>query len=182
GGLDLGAVHDDDEAPLAGDVEGVDPEDLAGPPHLFARGNGPLVDDDGHVGSAGHLVQDGGHPAAGGVTHHAHAGRGVEEHTDELGEGGGVGLDVALDVEFAPGEHDGHAVVADRTGHEHGIAGAHGGRPQRDVPLDDPDAGGVDVHAVTLPPPDDLGVPGDDLDARHRSGDGHRVGDPLEVG
>src|SRR5438034_7314651 len=130
------------------DVEGIDPEDLTCPPHLLARGHGPLVDDDGHVGGPGHLVQDGGHPASGGVTHHPHAGGGVEEDTDELVEGGGVGGDVALDVELATGEHDRHAVVADRPGHEHGIAGADAARPQGDLAFDDPDAGGVDVDAV----------------------------------
>ena len=79
--------------------------------------------------------------------------------------GGGVGADVGLDVELAAGQHDGDAVVADRAGHDDGVARLGLGHAEAHVPLDEPDARGVDVAAVGLALLHHLGVAGDDVHA-----------------
>ena len=43
-----------------------------------------------------------------------------------------VALQVDLELELAAGDHDGHAVVADRAGDEHAVAGPDALRPELD--------------------------------------------------
>jgi hypothetical protein len=74
-------------------------------------------------------------------------------------------------------------VVAERTGHEHAVAGLRARGRQIDTCRNCADPGGVDEQAVGAPALDDLGVAGDDGHAgslrrrRHRGGDSSEVAD-----
>src|SRR5690606_27170786 len=100
-------------------------------------------------GAAGDLVEYGRDPAPGGVAHHPH-GDGVEERGDGVVQGRGVGGEVGLDVQLAPGDQDGDAVLADGAGHDHRVAGPDLGVAQGDRPVQGADAGRGDVAAVGL--------------------------------
>ena len=62
---------------------------------------------------------------------HAVAG-GVEQAGGDAVQRRGVGVDVGDDVQLAAGEHHGDAVVADRPGHQHHVAGLRRGRGQHE--------------------------------------------------
>ena len=113
----------------------------------------------------GHLVEDGGHPAAGGVAQRADPGGRRQQVGDQAVQRGGVRDQVGLDVQLTAGQHDGHAVLADRPGHDDHVAGLGVGHAQRDLVLDHADPGGVDVAAVRLALLHHLGVAGDHLHA-----------------
>ena len=89
---------------------------------------------------------------------------------------------VGLDVELAAGQHDRHAVVADRPGHDDRVTGAGGGDTEGQIVLDHPHPGRIDVAAVRLAPLDHLGVAGDDLHPGRRRGGGHGRHDRGQVG
>ena len=87
-----------------------------------------------------------------------------------------VGDDLGLELELAAGEHDRHAVVADRAGDEDPVAGPQRSRARATARGSSaPDAGRADVHLVGVAALDDLGVAGDDLDAGRRGGGGDRL-------
>ena len=96
-----------------------------------------LADDDADPGRRGDLVQDGGHAAAGGVAQRPHPGDLRQQAGDQAVQRRGVGDDVGLDVQLAPGQHDRDAVVADRPGHQDRVARPGLGHPERAVVLDD---------------------------------------------
>src|ERR1700689_2579075 len=117
-------------------------------------------------------------PARGGP----HAGGGGEQIGHDPVQPGGVGLDIGLDVEFAPGQHDGDAVVADRPRYQDGVTRPGLRDTEAALVLDHADARGVDVAAVCLAALHHLGVPGDDLNAGPLRGRLHRGDDLLQVG
>ena len=87
-----------------------------------------LVEHDGQVGGLGQLVADRADPAAGRVAQPAGRRRRREQRVDQIAERRGVGADVGLEREVAPGQHHGHAVVGDGARHEHDVAGLARGR------------------------------------------------------
>jgi hypothetical protein len=122
GGIGTSAVHDHDHPSLAGDVHRVGAQQLARPGDVGPNRHPRLVDHDGNLGLPGHFVEDRGHTAAGRVAQAAHPfGHGVEQRRDQPVQRRGVGDDVGLDAHLTPGEHDGHAVLADRPGHDHRV-------------------------------------------------------------
>ena len=78
---------------------------------------------DRHLGGERQLVEHGRHATARGVAHPAHAAAArVEQGVDRRPQRRRVAAHVGLDVEPTAGEHDRHAVVADRSGHDHHVA------------------------------------------------------------
>ena len=86
-----------------------------------------------------------------------------------------VRFDRGLQLELAAGEHDRHAVRAHRPRDQHSVPGPQPARGQRRSWVDEPDAGGADVHAVRPAVLDDLRVARDHLHAGRRRGAGHRL-------
>ena len=101
--------------------------------------------------------------------------RGVEQRVDRGPQRARVGLDVGVEVELAAREHDRGAVLADRAGDEHPVAGRARRGDSRARGSRRPDAGRADVHAVAVAALDDLGVAGDDLDAGRAAARGDRL-------
>jgi hypothetical protein len=101
---------------------------------------------------------------------------------DDAVEGGGVALQLDLELQLAAGDHYRHAVVADRAGDDHLVTGADRAGAEDVLVLDHADARGVDVEAVGLAAFDDLGVAGGDSHVGGVGGGAHGGGDPLQVG
>lgn len=174
--------YDHDHPALAGHVERVDAQQLAGPAYGGPYGHRVLLDHDGDAGGAGDLVQNRRHAAPGRVPQAPHlSAHGGQEGGDQAVERGGVRRHVGLDVQLAPGQHDRDAVLADRAGHEDGVAGPGVRDTERRIPLQQSDPGRGDVAAVGLAALHHLGVPGHDRHLRRRGGPRHRRADPPQV-
>ena len=94
------------------------------------------------------------------------AGTGFEHHPGQAGQRGGVAFQDGLELDPLADRHDGDPVVADRARDEDAVAGP--GRADRERPAlgHEADAGGGDEDLVALAAVDDLGVAGDQRDAR----------------
>lgn len=175
---------DEDGFALVGDVDGIEAEEFAGGLHLGVDGQGGLVNGDADVGRCGDFIQCGGEAAAGGVAHGVDIWADDSENAGDEGiKGGAVRDDQAFELEALADAHDGHAVIAEGAGDEDGVAGLGAMGADLDAGAEDSDAGGVDVAAVAVAALDDLGVSGDDLDARcgrglsHGGDDGGKLGE-----
>ena len=91
-----------------------------------------------------------------------------------VGDHGGAEVDALAHA------HDRHAVFADVAGDDDVVAGACAFGSDVHSVGHQPDAGGVDEEPVRTALSDDLGVPGDDADARLCRGLAHRLGDGAE--
>ena len=180
--IGLAARHHRHQAALAGHVHGVDAQQLGGAADF--RADRDLVLDGQHadVGRLGDLVEDRRHPAPGRVAHGPDAGHRVQQARHQPVQRGRVGADVRLDVQLAAGQHDGDAVIADRAGHDDGVARLRPRHAEVHVPLDEADARGVDVAAVGLALLDHLGVAGDDVHPGRGGRVPHGLGHPVQVG
>src|SRR6202035_4907349 len=81
--------------------------------------------------------------------------------------------DVGVDGQVSTGEHDGHPVLADRSGQHDLVAGLYEAAGQLPAFGDHTDAGSGDVDAVCGALADDLRIAGDDLHTRLRRGFAH---------
>jgi hypothetical protein len=100
-----------------------------------------FVQGDPDLCGEGDLVENGGHPASGGVAHAMHVRpAGVQEGGGQGPERLGVAADFGLEVEVTAGQQDGDPVVADGAGEQHLVAGADHSRRQGDPAVHDPDA------------------------------------------
>ena len=124
-----------------------------------------LLEDHGHVRGLGHLVEDRGHAAPGGVAHGPNpVGHGVEQGRDEVVQRGGVSEMTSDSMSSSPRASMivtpwspiGPDTIID-------VARPAAVSPQLDRTLEETDAGGVDEAAVGLAPLHDLGVAGDDV-------------------
>ena len=111
------------------------------PDDLGSHGQGGLVEVDGEVGGLRELVQRSRNAAAGRVAHEADSAFEGEQCLCELEHARGVARQVDLELELAARDHDGHAVVADRPGHEHAVARLNPSGAELDTWCDDADAG-----------------------------------------
>ncbi len=169
---------DGDELALVGDVQWVDAEQFAGAIDHGRHRKSLLFEQDPEAAGLGQLVAHGAYPAARRITHPS-GGRGRRhQQLHQRADRGGVGGDVGLDGQIAPGEHHRHAVIAHRPRQQHLVSGAHRQRRQRAARGDDAGPGGGDEQAVGRALGHHLGVAGDDLHAGRRGRRGH-VGDDL---
>src|SRR5919108_3462066 len=60
-------ADDGDELALVGEVERVNPQDLAGPLHILADGDALFVEDDPHLRASGNRIEPGRHAAPRGI-------------------------------------------------------------------------------------------------------------------
>jgi hypothetical protein len=180
--LGLIARHDGDQAALAGDVHRVDAEEFGGAADFGPDRDVILADQHADVGGLGDLVEDRRHPAAGRVAHRPDLRHRVQQPRDQAVQRRGVGFDVRFDVQLAAGQHDRDAVVADRPGHDDGVARPGPRHAQAHVRFDEADPRGVDVAAVGLALLHHLGVAGDDLHPGRGGGVPHGLGDLVQVG
>ena len=133
------------------------------PPRTGGRtGTRVLVEHDASAGAARHLVAGGGDAAASRVVHGVHLGAAVQQRRDQGPERCAVRAQ-RLAAELVPAGHDRGAVLADRTGDQHRVAGRHPVVAQVRAGRHHAHAGGDHEGAVGLAPRHDLGVPGDDL-------------------
>ena len=153
---------DRDQLALVGHVERIEPEELAGGVDLRLHRDRGLADQHADVRLAGELVQRGAEAAARGIAQAADRRHRLDHRGHQAVQRGRVGLDRRLEAQVLAQRHDRHAVVADRSGHQDGVAGARAVAGDLDARRHDADAGGRDEDAVALALFDDLGVAGDD--------------------
>ena len=164
------------ELALVGDVHRVDPEQLRGARDGRLHRDVALAHHHRHTRGACELVQHRGDAAAGGVAQAAHVRpSGREQRVDGRPQRARVGLDVGVEVELAPGEHDRGTVLADRAGDDDPVAGAQACRREHGARVDLSDPGRAQVHRVGVAALDDLRVAGNDLDAGRGGGRGDRL-------
>src|SRR5581483_5150355 len=182
GGVSLVGRDHGDELPLVGDVEGIDPQEVARTGDRRVDGKGVLVEHDVHPGGPRQLVGHRPYAAARRVAQPARRRRGREQGVDQLVQRCGVRAYVGLQRQVASLQHHGHAVVADGARHQHAVARLDVRRAEVPVRRDDADTGGGDVEPVGRAPVDHLGVAGDDRDARATGRVGHVGHDSLQLG
>ncbi len=141
--------NDQQELTFAGDMKGIETEQLACATHGVAKRNAFFKQQHAQVTIAGQFIQRGGHTAAGGIAHPTNAGAGFfDQSLNERKHGAGIGGDFTFQIELAAGEKDSDAVIADGAADQHFIAGANRGRRNRDAWNQSADAGGCDIHAI----------------------------------
>jgi len=113
-----------EELPFVGDVERVEPEDLARSAHFLGDGDRRLGDRDADAGGLRDLVEDRGDAAPRRVAQDVDVeAEGFEKGRDHAVQGGGVGRDRRSELEPLAQRHDRDAVLGDRAGDEEDVAG-----------------------------------------------------------
>ena len=123
GAVGIVGPDEGDEPAFVGDVERIEPEDLAGGGDGFADRDLAFVDRDREAARLGDLDQAAGEAAAGQVPEAMHIDAGIEERQDRRGHGGAVAGDRRLEAEALARRHDGDAVASDIAGENDDIAG-----------------------------------------------------------
>jgi len=170
----------DDHRSFVGDVQRIEPEQLASSDNI--RRNRHISLDDGERMAAGRgpLVQDGRHAATGGVAHGPHRDAGAAQGLDQRRQRRAIAHRFRLNRKAFASVHHGDAVAANGTGHKDGVAGPEACRPHRRRRDANSDAGGGDEELVDGTTGDDFGVAGDDGDPCPRGCFGGAAQDPLE--
>ena len=104
---------------------------------------------DAEAAIAREFVERGGHAAARGIAHPANAGRRRgRQRFHQRQHGARIGAQVGFEIQFAARQQNRDAVIADRPGEQHFVAGPHGSRRRCRRPGIEPaDARSGDVHA-----------------------------------
>ncbi len=155
--------HDRDELAFVGDVERIEAEQLAGAAHLGLQRDRRLVERDAHAGGRRDLVQRAREPAARGSRMQRILGQ-----TSSIARTSVVSSALSLSMEVSSSmpsrcEQDRDAVIAERAGDDHGVAGARIRDRERAIRRQHADAGRGDEDLIALAALDDLRVAGDDL-------------------
>jgi len=92
-----------------------------------------------------------------------------------------VRANLAFELQSFADAHDGHAVIADCSRNQHGIASLGAMRTNVDARPQHAHSGSIDVAAVAMPALNDFRISGYDLDARSRSSRSHRIDDCSQL-
>ncbi len=173
---------DGDDLAFVGEIQRVQPEDLAYSTHSFANGQGVFFQTDSAATCLGELAEHGRHAAAGGVPHAVDVRASGEHGGDQPAQGLAIRLHTALQSQLAPGIDDGRAVVADVAVDQYHVAGS--GTVGADVYAvgNDADACRVDEQLVRAAAWHHLGVARDDAHSRRHRCSLHGGHHPAQLG
>ena len=95
--------HNRHQPALAGDIEWIEPQELARSPHFCPYRDRTFVDHHGDIGGCSDLIQDSGYTASGGIPQAMDSGSGIEQARHQVGQRRSIRHNVRHHVRFPAG-------------------------------------------------------------------------------
>jgi hypothetical protein len=172
--------HDREQLALVRDVQRIESEERAGVPDRLRHRQRALDQLDADPGRLRDLVQRGRHATPGRIAQDVQIRAGGEHRRHQPVQRGAVADHLGAERDPLAHAHDRDPVDADLAADDDDVTGSRPLWADVNAGRDQPDAGGVDVHAITMAGVDDLGVAGRDRDARPARGSPEVCRDPAD--